>query len=80
MSPIRPKRPRIRFDPLAYQQLCQEVLARHNWRCQHCGSQRNLQVHHQEFRSHSGDDVEANLITLCASCHERVHRNISGSV
>ena len=80
MSPIRPKRPRIRLEPEAYQRLLQEVLARDNWRCQLCGSRQNLQVHHQAFRSQSGDDLEANLITLCASCHHRVHRNISGSV
>ncbi|PYV95015.1 MAG: hypothetical protein DMG89_23365 [Acidobacteria bacterium] len=33
----------------------------------------NLQVHHQEFRSHSGDDSEQNLFTLCAACHSSVH-------
>ena len=73
MSPIWPKRPRLRLEPEEYRHLCREVLARDNFRCQNCGSQRNLQVHHQEFRSHSGDDVEANLITLCTTCHERVH-------
>jgi len=26
----------------------------------------NLEVHHREFRSHSGADSEENLITLCA--------------
>jgi len=39
--------------------------ARDVWRCQFCGSMTNLEVHHQQFRSHSGDDTEANLITLC---------------
>jgi 5-methylcytosine-specific restriction endonuclease McrA len=34
----------------------------------------NLQVHHLKFRSHSGGDSEQNLITLCAECHEQVHR------
>ena len=34
----------------------------------------NLEVHHREFRSHSGADSEENLITLCAACHARVHR------
>ena len=27
----------------------------------------NLEVHHKEFRSHTGEDSELNLITLCAS-------------
>jgi 5-methylcytosine-specific restriction endonuclease McrA len=30
-------------------------------------------VHHRQFRSHSGDDSEHNLITLCRSCHEAAH-------
>lgn len=38
------------------------------------GSLQNLQVHHLKLRSRSGDDEEQNLITLCAECHEQVHR------
>jgi 5-methylcytosine-specific restriction endonuclease McrA len=34
----------------------------------------HLQVHHQNFRSRSGSDLELNLITLCAPCHARMHR------
>ncbi|MGH9498286.1 MAG: HNH endonuclease [Terriglobales bacterium] len=33
----------------------------------------DLEVHHQQFRSHWGDDSEANLITLCSRCHTAVH-------
>jgi 5-methylcytosine-specific restriction endonuclease McrA len=33
-----------------------------------------LEVHHQQSRSRSGDDVEENLITLCAECHASSHR------
>jgi len=73
MSQIRPKRPRLRLEPEAYQRLLQEVLARDNWRCQHCGARHSLQVHHQAFRSRSGDDAEQNLITLCQECHARAH-------
>jgi 5-methylcytosine-specific restriction endonuclease McrA len=35
----------------------------------------NLEVHHKEFRSQSGDDSEQNLITLCAVCHDAVHHS-----
>ncbi len=69
-----PKRPRIRLDPEAYNELCRQVLQRDGWRCQNCGSPENLQVHHRKFRSHSGDDSEENLITLCPSCHSAAHR------
>ena len=39
----------------------------------------NLEVHHKQFRSHLGDDLEENLITLCASCHGKVHISSGGS-
>ncbi len=67
------KHSRIQLDPEAYQELCQQVLQRDGWRCQQCGSRSNLQVHHIQLRSQSGDDAEENLITLCADCHDQVH-------
>jgi 5-methylcytosine-specific restriction endonuclease McrA len=73
MSQIRPKQPRLRLDPELYEQLCREVLQRDGWRCQSCGSLKNLQVHRREFRSQSGDDSEQNLITLCRDCHLTLH-------
>jgi 5-methylcytosine-specific restriction endonuclease McrA len=39
-----------------------------------------LQVHHRQFRSHSGNDSEENLITLCDHCHRLVHANENGYV
>ena len=67
------KHPRVQMDPEAYQKLCLEVLKRDGWRCQQCGSQTNLQVHHIHSRSQGGDDLETNLITLCSECHIAVH-------
>jgi 5-methylcytosine-specific restriction endonuclease McrA len=49
------------------------VLRRDGWRCQLCGVMANLEVHHREFRSHSGRDSEENLITLCTPCHATLH-------
>ncbi|PYX08991.1 MAG: hypothetical protein DMG85_09775 [Acidobacteria bacterium] len=74
MSPIRSKRPRVRLDPDSYRQLCLDVLQRDGWGCQYCGKLENLQIHHKEFRSRSGDDFEQNLITLCADCHSAIHQ------
>jgi len=68
-----PKRSPLRLDPESYQSLRLQVLRRDGWRCQSCGSSSNLEVHHREFRSQSGDDAEQNLITLCAACHAIVH-------
>jgi 5-methylcytosine-specific restriction endonuclease McrA len=68
------KRSPIRFEQREYQELRERVLRRDGWSCQFCGSMTNLEVHHQQFRSHSGPDTENNLITLCNRCHSSVHR------
>ncbi|MGH9547244.1 MAG: HNH endonuclease [Terriglobales bacterium] len=78
MSSIRTKHCRLRLDPESYQRLCTEVLRRDGWKCQSCGRSRNLQIHHKEFRSQSGDDSEENLITLCTACHMDLHRGVRG--
>ena len=75
MDQLRHKRPRLKLDPGAYKELCGQVLARDGWRCQSCGSARNLQVHHLRARSKLGDDALQNLISLCAECHARQHHN-----
>jgi 5-methylcytosine-specific restriction endonuclease McrA len=74
MNRIRPKQPRLWLGPELYEQLCREVLQRDGWRCQSCGSLKDLQVHHQESRSESGDDSEQNLIILCSECHSTLHK------
>ena len=73
MNPIHPKPIRLRLDAVDYEHLRQKVLRRDGWRCQFCGTMANLEVHHKQFRSHSGDDSEENLITLCSTCHACVH-------
>jgi 5-methylcytosine-specific restriction endonuclease McrA len=70
---MSPKTAPSRLDLLSYESLRQQILRRDAWRCQLCGSMTNLEVHHREFRSHSGADSEENLITLCTACHARVH-------
>jgi ATP-dependent DNA helicase RecQ len=70
---IRPKAARLRLDPFSYESLRQQILQRDGWRCQSCGAMSNLEVHHREFRSHSGADSEENLITLCTACHATAH-------
>jgi 5-methylcytosine-specific restriction endonuclease McrA len=70
---IRPKAAPSRLDPLSYESLRQQILRRDGWRCQSCGAMTNLEVHHKEFRSHSGHDSDENLITLCTTCHAYMH-------
>jgi 5-methylcytosine-specific restriction endonuclease McrA len=63
---IRPKAAPSRLDPLSYENLRQQILLRDGWRCQLCGTMSNLEVHHREFRSHSGaDSVENHLHYIC---------------
>ena len=73
MNGIRPKGERLRLDHISYENLRQQILRRDGWRCQSCGTIANLEVHHKEFRSHSGEDSEGNLITLCVDCHKTAH-------
>ena len=79
MPRLVPRQPRIRLDPDAYKAICKEVLSRDSWRCQNCGTAENLQVHHIQPRSKLGHDSLENLITLCVSCHESLHRNLGFS-
>ena len=74
MSTIGPKVIPLRLDPVSYERLRRQILDRDGWRCQSCGTMSNLEVHHRQFRSHSGADSEENLITLCTACHAGAHR------
>lgn len=67
------KHPRIRLDSESYRELRWQVLQRDEWRCQLCGSRRNLQVHHIKPRSQCRNDSDDNLITLYSQCHGQVH-------
>jgi 5-methylcytosine-specific restriction endonuclease McrA len=71
---LRQKRPRLKLDLKNYGLLRKRVLARDGWRCQLCGSPRDLHVHHLIKRGQLGDDVLDNLITLCMNCHMLQHR------
>jgi 5-methylcytosine-specific restriction endonuclease McrA len=67
------RHPRTTKPPQKYNQLRQQVLVRDGWRCQRCGTAKQLEVHHLQFRSAGGSDCEENLITLCARCHRKTH-------
>jgi 5-methylcytosine-specific restriction endonuclease McrA len=79
MTMIRSKAGRLRLDPVSYENLRHPVLCRDGWRCQSCAAMSNLEVHHKEFRSHSGDDSQLNLITLCTFCHAQAHAKAASS-
>jgi len=67
------KRPRFKLSPKEYAIVWKRVLERDGWRCQECGSMRDLEIHHMKRRSQLGDDAMDNLITLCSLCHGKCH-------
>lgn len=52
------------------------VLDRDGHKCQLCGNANNLQVHHMIYRRDVplGKEPISDLVTLCAKCHQDVHR------
>jgi 5-methylcytosine-specific restriction endonuclease McrA len=57
MSLMRPDPPCLCQDPSSSDRLRQAVLRRDGWRCQSCRTMSNLEVHHKQFRRHSGSDT-----------------------
>jgi 5-methylcytosine-specific restriction endonuclease McrA len=74
MDRVRQKGPRLKLSLEEYDRLRKQVLRRHGWRCQECGSSQHLEVHHLVKRSQLGDDEDENLISLCATCHRKRHQ------
>jgi 5-methylcytosine-specific restriction endonuclease McrA len=53
------------------------VLTRDGHICQHCkgkSKDSKLEVHHIVFRENGGSDEEVNLIALCKTCHNKLHK------
>lgn len=64
-------------DQLGFWNVREYVLWRDNHTCQCChgkSKDKRLNVHHIESRKTGGDSPE-NLITLCETCHKRLHKN-----
>lgn len=53
-------------------ELKREVIARAGWRCQFCGSPRQLEAHHRSYRDLS--DL-SDLVCLCRECHTTLHKH-----
>lgn len=57
------------------------IKERDSWRCAYCGNVCNLEVHHKYYSRYPNDQKVAPwnypddaLITLCHSCHTKVHQ------
>lgn len=61
------------------------VLERDLWSCRSCNARESIEIHHVQFRSRGGSHHPDNLITLCSSCHRKIHdgklvvRNVEGN-
>ena len=54
------------------------VLDRDNYTCQYCkgkSKDSKLEVHHIIFRSNNGSNEASNLICLCKTCHDKLHKD-----
>lgn len=61
----------------------QQVLARDNYRCLHCGVELRsdeADIHHLLPRSMGGGDELSNLVTLCDGCHASHHPTLAGGL
>lgn len=43
-----------------------------DYKCVMCGSESNLQVHHQHY-GNIGHEYMDDLITVCYECHRKIH-------
>lgn len=60
-----------------WQETRRRILKRDHYVCAICGKAKNLVVHHTTYKN-LGAENDADLITLCDSCHGIVHKHASG--
>ncbi|WP_303733394.1 HNH endonuclease [Phocaeicola plebeius] len=65
-----------------WEKVARNVRLRDGHKCRICGSRYPLEVHHKRYKVNGvsivGKELEYLdcLVTLCASCHEKVHKGI----
>lgn len=70
-----PKKNKIILKGVKQKKLHEAVWRRDNCCCALCGQfiEAGVKAHHEPPRSHGGQDIEENLITLCNGCHYQRH-------
>ena len=63
---------RVKLTGVAYKKLQLAVFEADGWLCRACHKVKPLQAHHLQARSKGRIDTLENLVSLCASCHQRV--------
>jgi hypothetical protein len=59
--------------PAEFHQKKAQVKKRDGYECRQCGLDENLDVHHRDMNPEN--NKLDNLVTLCRSCHFKVHQN-----
>jgi nitrate/TMAO reductase-like tetraheme cytochrome c subunit len=54
----------------------EEVLERDNFKCRICQAETDLTIHHIRHWAKGGDHKPQNLVTLCFSCHNVIHKDL----
>ena len=49
-----------------------EILKKHGFRCELCGSGTNLNVHHITYEN-LPDECDDDLLSVCKRCHDKIH-------
>lgn len=85
-------RERLRYCTAAYQRTSrrkrpsrekrQAILERDNYTCRGCGlhspdKPELLTLHHKRPRACGGNNARKNLVALCSSCHQWLHREVA---
>ena len=64
---------RVWLGTVQWQRRREQTLDHDDYRCQNCGSDEALVVHHTTY-ARVGDEWPEDLTTLCRSCHEWEHQ------
>lgn len=55
-----------------WQAIRRKVFKEYGHRCDHCGSSKNLHIHHITYKN-LGEEEISDLVPLCEDCHKRLH-------
>ena len=56
-----------------WQNIRREVFKRDGYKCVMCGASHPLNVHHVRYPTRWGEEKLEDLITVCDSCHAKIH-------
>lgn len=52
------------------------AMIRENYKCEICGSDKNLQGHHTEDYGFNGEADSDKILVVCKTCHDKIHNGI----